>query len=64
MLALDLDGRARFSGEAGATASALLERLRQQELDGDPLVELEVIGRHDDAHAALPEHTLDAVLAG
>ena len=38
--------------------------LRPQELERDPLVEGDVTRRDDDAHAALTEDALDAVLAG
>src|SRR5262249_12738288 len=37
---------------------------RAEELHGDLLLELDVLGREDDAHPALTDDALDAVLAG
>ena len=55
---------ARASRAKRATRLGAVERLRQQELERDALVELQVRRRHHDAHAAFAEHPLDAVLAG
>ncbi len=63
VLALDLDRGARLAREAG-DGLGVAERLGQEELEGDLLVELDVVRRDDDAHAAHAEHPLDAVLAG
>ena len=51
VLALDLHRRARLALEAG-DGVAVLQHLGQQELDRHPLVELQVMGGDDDAHAA------------
>ena len=55
-------GGPRLAQEA-APDLGVVQHLGEQELDRDPLAELEVRGRDDDAHAALAEHALDAVLA-
>ncbi len=39
------------------------QRRGEEELDGDALTEGEVLGRHDDAHAAHPEDALYLVLS-
>jgi hypothetical protein len=51
----------RFASETrhGFTVT---QHLRQQELDRDPFVEVDVMGRDDDAHAARTEDPFDAVL--
>ena len=54
---------ARASRAKRATASGLLERLGQEELERDLLVELHVMRGDDDPHPADAEHALDAVLA-
>ena len=63
VLALDPRGGPGLADEA-ADRLGVGERLGEQELEGDPLVELDVAGRDDDPHAAGAEHALDAVLAG
>lgn len=40
------------------------ERAAAEELDGDALAQRLVRGGDDDAHAAFPEHVLDAVFPG
>ena len=63
VLALDAaPPRAPRAGSA-RRRSACSRSSGQQELERDALVELEVPRRDDDAHAALAEHALDAVLA-
>jgi hypothetical protein len=42
----------------------LVRSFRQEKLDGDVLLERKVRCRDDDAHPALAERSLDAVLAG
>ena len=42
----------------------VLQRLRPEELDGDALPELEVLGHVNNAHAPFPEDALDEVLVG
>jgi hypothetical protein len=62
VLALDLDGHARLALEA-RHGVRVAEDFIAQELDGDPLVELQVPGLDDDAHSAGREHALDAIFA-
>ncbi len=40
-----------------------VQRCGRQELERDALAELEVSGGNHDAHASLPKHPLDSVLA-
>ncbi len=63
MLALDLGGRARLTNEPreGLRASY---GVRKEKLEGDPLVQLDVVRGHDDAHATGAEDPLDAILSG
>ena len=54
-------------GGAGLTREALddlrvLGGFREEKLDGNALIEMDVRGGHHEAHAALSEHALDAVL--
>ena len=63
MLALETDRGARLAHEALDVALAG-QGMRQDELQRDGLVEIDVPCRNDDAHAAGPEHALDTVLAG
>ncbi len=63
VLALDLHRGARLAQEA-LGERARLRRLRQQQLDRDPLLQLEVGRGDDDAHPAGADHPLDAVLPG
>lgn len=63
MLALDLDGGTRLAREAQDTLG-LVQHLREQELDCDALVELDVVRGDDDSHSADAEHPVDAVLTG
>src|SRR5262249_24887179 len=60
--ALELRRRHRLADEAGAHLG-VLQRLGEDELDGDALLEVEVGGFDDAAHAALAEDALDAILA-
>ena len=62
VLSLDL-GRRPGLLEKAADEDGLLEGLGQQELQRDPLVELEVMRGDDDAHPARPQDALDTVLA-
>ena len=62
VLALDLHRRARLAREA-RDGLGVAERLGQEELERDLLVELDVVRGDDDAHAAGAEDALDAVLA-
>jgi hypothetical protein len=62
MLALDLHGGASLALEPGQPVRGG-ERLREGELDGDALTELEVTGRHDDGDAPVAEDAFDTVLA-
>jgi hypothetical protein len=62
VLALDLHGRARLTEEA-LHGLRVLEGLGEHELERDGLVEVHVLGRHDDAHPAGAEGALDAVFA-
>ena len=61
VLAPDLDRGAALA-EKARDERRIVRQLRNQELDGDPLLELDVRGRHHDAHAAPTELALDAVL--
>jgi hypothetical protein len=63
VLALDLHRGAGLARETGDRLG-VLEGIRNQELDGHPLVELQVRGGNHHAHPAHPEDLLDAVLAG
>jgi hypothetical protein len=62
VLALDLDGGARFAAEAGERF-VVRHDLGQHQLDGDALIQLQVMGGDDDPHATRTEDPLDAVLA-
>ena len=46
-----------------STASSLVEHVSAQHLDRDALVEREVRARRDDAHSAVAEDRVDAILA-
>ena len=61
VVALEARRRARLAQEA---LHHLAARAGEEELDGHLLPQRDVRRRHDHAHAALPEHALDAVLAG
>jgi hypothetical protein len=63
VLALDLHRRPRLAREAGDRLG-VAERLGQEELERDLLVELDVVRGDDDPHPADAEDALDAVLAG
>ena len=63
VLALQLDGGPGLAREP-ADDLGVLEGIGEQELEGDELLELEVLGRDDQPHAALAEDVLDPVLAG
>jgi len=63
VLALDLRRRTRFTRKPRHRV-AIAERLWQEELEGDLLVELDVMRGDDDPHPTDPEDALDAVLAG
>src|SRR5439155_26020817 len=57
------DLRARLAAES-RDGLRVRERVREQKLDRDGLIELEMTRRDDEAHSALSEDTVDAVLAG
>jgi hypothetical protein len=61
VIALQAYGRPGLALEALHRLGA---RGAQEELDGDPLPQAEVLGRHDHTHAAAAEDALDAVLTG
>ena len=61
-LALDLHRGAAFAQEAHHHVGALA-LLREQEFHGHHVVEVDASRGHHHAHAATPDHTLDAVLA-
>ena len=63
VLALELAAAAAPRGRSARATSGFCSAVGQEELDRDALLELEVRRRDDDAHAALPEDALDAVLA-
>jgi hypothetical protein len=63
VLALDFHGRARFPRKAHHRI-LIVQRFRQQELDRDALVEVQVMRGDDNAHTADAEHAVDAVFAG
>ena len=63
VLVLDLGADLGFAAEAGAEARLPRLVVDAEELERDLLAQHEVRGRHDDAHAALAEQRLDAVLA-
>ena len=63
VVALEPHGGARLAREP-LDEPRVLQPRRQHELEGDLLVELQVRGRDDDAHAADAEDAVDAVLAG
>ena len=62
VLALDLHRRPGLADETGHGFGAP-ERLGEQELDGHPLVELQVVRRDDDPHAAHAQDPFDPILA-
>ncbi len=62
VLALDLHRRTRLAHKPRDGLRAL-QRLGQQELQRDPLVELHVVGGDHYAHPSDPEDALDPVLA-
>jgi hypothetical protein len=61
VLAAQADRRPRLAQEA-LDRLAVGQGLGQEELDGDPLAEHEVMRRDDHAHPALAEHPLDLEL--
>ena len=63
MFALYLDRRTSL---ARKTSHGLFigQGFRQQKLNGNLLIELNVVSGYDDAHATSAENLLDAVLAG
>src|SRR5262249_30523916 len=62
VLTLDLHGGARFAREA-RDGLRVLHRLGEEELQRDPLFELQVRRRDDYAHAAGAQHLFDAGFA-
>ncbi len=62
VLVLDRGGRARFAHEPLDGLGAV-ERLGQEELHRHPLAKREVLGGNHEAHAALSQDSLDAILA-
>ena len=56
-------GGAALAHEAGDRLPPLPGHLGQEELDGDALVEVQVVRGDDDPHASDPQHALHAVLA-
>ncbi len=63
MLALDAHCRARFAQEA-LDGLAILAEIRHQDLDGDPLLQLNMQRSDDVAHPALTENLLDPIFVG
>src|SRR5262249_38090218 len=63
VLALDLDRGARLPREP-LHRFTVTERVRQEELDRDSLVELDVMRRDDDAHSPGTQYSVHAVLFG
>jgi hypothetical protein len=63
VFALNLDRCAGLSDETGDRLW-LLKSVVGQKLEGDPLVEVLMHGRHDDAHATPAQNLQHAVLAG
>src|SRR5262249_19670666 len=63
VLALDADRCSRFAGEP-SNRFAILERVRQEELDRHPSIELFVASSDHDTHAPGAEDALHSVLAG
>jgi len=63
VLALDLRRGPRFTCKPGDRCG-IVKRLRQKELERNLLVELDMVRRDHDTHAADAEHALDAVFAG
>ncbi len=61
VLALDAHGVLGLAQEAGRVLGVLGE-LREEELEGHPLVQRDVLRLDDDAHASLADDALDAVL--
>ena len=61
MRALEPDRGARFTQEP-LDQLLVARRLREEELEGNALIELEMMRCHDDAHAAHAQHLLHAVL--
>ena len=62
VLAFDLHRRLCFSAEAGHRV-AIFERVGKEELQGDLLIELKVMGGHHDSHSPFAENPIDTVLA-
>ena len=62
VLTLQLHRRARLA-EKSRDGLGVPERVREEKLQRDALLELDVHRRDDDAHPALAEHALDAVFA-
>ena len=63
VLALDGGGGLGLAEEAGRGLGQL-HRGGEEELDGHPLLERQVLGGDDDPHPPVPEHPLHLVLAG
>ena len=63
VLALDLRCRTCLTRET-SDHLRVCRRHREQELDRDPLLELQVRGLNHDPHAARPQHAFDTVLPG
>jgi hypothetical protein len=61
VLALDSTDRARLLKKAFDDA-LFCHNLLQKELDGDPVIELNMPGRQDDAHRSLPNDALHPIL--
>jgi hypothetical protein len=61
VLGVDLGRRLRFACKS-RNHVWVRRGLRQEELEGDALVELDVHRRHDDAHPSLTEDSVDSVL--
>jgi hypothetical protein len=55
--------RLRFALEAAAAAIGIGREHRRQNLEGDPAVQLRVVGGVDLPHSASPERLDDAVVA-
>src|SRR5690606_31060976 len=63
MIALDLRRRARLATKP-LGAFVLDGDVIEEELDGDRLIELQVVSQNDDTHTAFAENLVDAVFVG
>ena len=63
VLALDASGGASLTQQTAPRDSAFARR-REQQLEGDPLIELQMHRRNDDAHPADAEDLLHPIFLG